>query len=169
MTELHEVDELRVAAGDGRRLVVAKRFRYEVKSNAASLVTELLQHRAYRDAFLTAESALHEQVELHGPFALSDIRLEDFEPIDALAARQAIEVFWADETYGVPKPDATVQIERLIRELDLDAGKTLHLAKRDVRQEHPTSQILREGFQEFIVLHPERHVVTLVVLAPRRA
>src|SRR5262245_36880605 len=96
MSEFSQVSQVSVAAGDGHRFVVAKRLKYEGKSNAASLVTDLLRHRAYRDTFLTPESAQHDSVDIHGPFVLSDIQIEDFEPIDAQSARQAIEAFWAD-------------------------------------------------------------------------
>src|SRR5262249_35725088 len=129
MSALNQVGELRVAAGDGHRLVVAKRLRYEMKSNAASLVTALLQHPAYRDASLSPASVQHDRVYRHGPFVLADIRLEDFEPIDGRSARQAIEAFWADEGYGVPKPDATEQFEQLVGELDLDEAKILGLGR----------------------------------------
>jgi hypothetical protein len=154
MSALSQVGELSVAAGDGYRFVVAKRLKYETKSNAASLVTALLQHPAYRDTFLTPDSAQHDSVDMHGPFVLSDIRLQDFEPIDARSARQAIEAFWADESYGLPKPAATEQIKQLIGELDLDHAKTLH----------QLSHSLRDGFQEFIIINPEIHLVTLLVL-----
>src|SRR6185436_2470881 len=161
---LSQVGELSVAAGDGYRFVVAKRFKIEAKSNAASLLTAMLQHPAYRDTFLTPDSAQHDSVVMHGPFVLSDIRLEDFEPIDALLARQAIEAFWADASYKLPKPDATEQFQELIHELDLDHSKTLHLAKAGVSQERQISQSRRDGFQEFIIINPEVRVVTLLAL-----
>jgi hypothetical protein len=164
MSELSQVSELRVAAGDGHRIVTAKHLKYEGKSNAASLVTELLRHRAYRETFLTPDSAQHANLAMHGPFVLSDIRIEDFEPIDALSARQAIEAFWAGESYGLPKPGATEQIKQLIHELDLDHAKTLRLEKSGVSQEHQPSQIHRESFQEFIIINPAVHVVTLLIL-----
>jgi hypothetical protein len=94
---------------------------------------------------------------MHGPFALSDIRVEDFGPIDARSARQAMEEFWADESYGLPNPGATEQFKELIREVDLDHAKTLRLEKE-------RSHVLRDGFQEFVVINPEIHVVTLLVL-----
>jgi hypothetical protein len=161
---LSQVGELSFAAGDGYRFVVAKRFKFEAKSNAASLLTAMLQHPAYRDTFLTADSAQHDSVDMHGPFVLSDIRLEDFEPIDARLARQAIEAFWADASYRLPKPVATEQIQQMIRELDLDHSKALHLDKSGVSQERQVSQSLRDGFQEFIIINPEVRVVTLLVL-----
>jgi hypothetical protein len=164
VSALSQVGELSVTAGDGYRFVVAKRLKYEVKSNAASLVTALLQHPAYRDAFLTPDSAQHDSADMHGPFLLSDIRLEDFGPIDARSARQAIEAFWADESYGLPKPGATEQFKQLVRELDLDHAKALRLAKSGVSQEHQLSHGPRGGFQEFIIIDPEVHVVTLLVL-----
>ena len=100
---------------------------------------------------------------MHGPFVLSDIRMEDFEPIDSRSARETIEAFWADQRYGSPKPDATEKIKQLIRDLALDDARTLRLAK-SVSQEHQVSHILRDGFQEFIVINPAGHVVTLLVL-----
>jgi|SRR6185436_1353672 len=161
---LNQVGELSVAAGDGYRFVVAKRFKVEAKSNAASLLTAMLQHPAYRDTFLTPGSAPHDNVDMHGPFVLSDIRLEDFEPIDAHSARLAIDAFWADASHGLPKPGATEQFQELIHELDLDHSKTLHFAKSGVSQEHQFSQSRRDGFQEFIIINPEVRVVTLLVL-----
>jgi hypothetical protein len=162
---LSQVGVLSVAAGDGHRLVVAKRLTYEAKSNAASLLTALLEHPAYRDTFLTQDSAQHDSADMHGPFVLSDIRLEDFEPIDARSVRQAIEAFWSDESYDLPKPGATEQLRQLIHELDLDHAKTLRLQKSGVSQEHELSHILRDGFQEFVIFNPEVRVVTLLVLA----
>jgi len=162
---LSQVSVLRVAAGDGHRFMVAKRLKYEAKSNAASLLTALLEHPAYRDTFLTPDSGQHDRVDMHGPFVLSDIRLEDFEPIEARSARQAIEVFWSDENYELPKPGATEQVMQLLRELDLDHGKTLRLEKSGVSQEHELSHILRDGFQEFVIFNPKVRVVTLLVLA----
>jgi hypothetical protein len=154
---LTQVGEARVAAGDNHRFVVAKRLSYASKSNAASLLTLLLEHPAYRDTFLTPDSNQHDRVDMHGPFALSDIRVEDFGPIDARSARQAMEEFWADESYGLPNPGATEQFKELIREVDLDHAKTLRLEKE-------RSHVLRDGFQEFVVINPEIHVVTLLVL-----
>jgi hypothetical protein len=164
MSALSQVAALRVAAGDGYRLVVSKRLKYEAKSNAASLVAALLQHPAYRDTFLTPDPGLHDSGDMHGPFTLSDIRLEDFGPIDARSVLQAIESFWRDEHYGLPSPDASEQIEQLIRELDLENSKTLRLEKSPESQEHQPSQILRGRFQEFIVINPAVHFVTLLVL-----
>jgi hypothetical protein len=161
---LSQVGELRAAAGDNHRFVVAKRLKYELKSNAASLLTLLLQHPSYRDTFLTPDSGQHANVDMHGPFMLSDIRLEDFMPIDERSARQAIEDFWADESYGLPKPEATERFKELIRELDLDHAKTLRLVKSGVSNEHELSHILRDAFQEFVIINPEAHVVTLLVL-----
>ena len=137
---LSQVGESRLAAGDNHRFVVAKRLRYESKSNAASLLTLLLQHPAYRDRFPAADSGQHDNV--------SEIRLEDFVPIDAQSARQAIETFWADERFGLPNPGATEQFKELIREVDLDHAKTLR----------------REGFREFVIINPDLHLVTLLVL-----
>jgi hypothetical protein len=161
---LTQVDELRVAAGDNHRFVVAKRLKFESKSNAASLLTLLLQHPSYRDTFLTTDSGQHDSADMHGPFVLSDIRLEDFMPTDPHSARQAIEEFWADESYGLPKPGVTEQFKELIRQLDLDHAKTLRLEKSGVSREHELSHILRDGFQEFVIIDPEVHVVTLLVL-----
>jgi hypothetical protein len=161
---LSQVGELRVAAGDNYRFVVAKRLKYELKSNAASLLTLLLQHPSYHDTFLTPDSGQHDNVDMHGPFVLSDIRLEDFMPIDERSARQAIEEFWADESHGLPKPEATDQFKELIRELDLDHAKTLRLVKSGVSHEHELSHILRDAFQEFVIINPEAHFVTLLVL-----
>jgi len=161
---LSQVGELSIAAGDNFRFVVAKHLKYEAKSNAASLLTALLQHPAYRDTFLPPDSGQHDSVDVHGPFVLSDIRLEDFEPIEARSARQAIEAFWADESHGLPKPEATEQIRRLILELDLDHAKTLRLEKSGASQEHAPSGIPRDGFQEFVIFNPEQRVVTLLVL-----
>jgi hypothetical protein len=148
MPGLSQVAETRLVSGDGRRFVVAKRLAFEVKSNGATLVTELLRHRAYRDTFLTPDSGRQDSGNIHGPFALSDIQLEDFEVIDMGSARQAIEAFWA--------PGASEGIQELIRGLDLDHSRTLRLAK---------SSRLEAGFQEFVVIDPTDHVVTLVVLA----
>ena len=161
---LNQVGELRVAAGDNHRFVVAKRLRYESKSNAASLLTLLLEHPSYRDTFLPRDSGRHESVDMHGPFVLSDIRIEDFKPIDPPSARQAIEAFWADESHGMPRPGATAQLQELIREVDPDHAKTLRLEKPGVSREHELSHILRDGFQEFVIINPELHVVTLLVL-----
>ncbi|HEV8703283.1 MAG TPA: hypothetical protein VGV60_18580 [Candidatus Polarisedimenticolia bacterium] len=160
---LSQVGELSIAAGDNHRFVVAKRLKYEAKSNAASLLAALLQHPAYRDATLTPGSGRHDNVDMHGPFILSDIGLEDFGPIDARSAQQAIEVFWADESHGLPKPGATEKVRHLIRELDLDHAKTLRLEKSGVSHEYEPSS-LHDAFQEFVIINPEQHVVTLLVL-----
>jgi hypothetical protein len=162
---LNQVSVMRVAAGDGHRFVVAKQLKYEAKSNAASLLTALLEHPAYRDTFLPPDSGQDDGVDMHGPFVLSDIRLEDFEPVEVGSARQAIEAFWSDESYELPKPGATEQIRQLIRELDLEHARTLRLEKPGVSQEHELSHILREGFQELVIIHPEARVVTLLVMA----
>src|SRR5262249_58397327 len=122
---------------------------YLVKSNAASLVIELLEHPAYRDVFPTPGAARHDGVARHGPYALSDIRFEDFEAIDAPSARQAIEAFWADERYGSPEASATEQIRQLIGELDLAHVKTLRLEKSHAPHERPPDT-LHGGYQEFI-------------------
>ena len=161
---LSQVGELRIAAGDNCRFVVAKRLKYEAKSNAASLLTALLQHPAYRDAFLAPDSGQHDTVAMHGPFVLSDIRLEDFGPIDARSAQQMIEAFWADDSHGLPKPGATEQFRQLIRELELDHAKALHLERSGISHEHELSGILHDGFQEFVIINPEQRVVTLLVL-----
>ena len=161
---LNQVGELRVAAGDNCRFVVAKRLKYESKSNAATLLTLLLEHPSYRDTFPAPDSGQHKSAEMHGPFVLSDIRLEDFMPVDAPAARQAIEEFWADESYGLPKPGATAQFKELIHEIDLDHAKTLRLEKSGVFHEHEVSHTLRDAFQEFVIINPELHVVTVLVL-----
>src|SRR5262245_35655354 len=151
MPGLSQVEETRVVAADGRRFVVAKRLAFEVKSNGATLVTELLQHRAYRDTFSTPDSGRQDSVNVHGPFALSDIHLEDFEAIDPRSAQQALEAFWA--------PAAAERIRKLIRGLDLDHSRTLRLAKTAGRG---------AGFEEFVVIDPTDHVVTLVVLGSNR-
>ena len=161
---LTQIDELRVAAGDNHRFVVAKQLKYESKSHAAVLLILLLRHPSYRDTFLTPDSGQQDTVDMHGPFVLSDIRLEDFTAIDPHSARLAIEGFWADESCGSPKPGATEQFEKLIRELDLDHTRTLRLEKSGVSREHALSHILRDGFQEFVIIDPELHVVTLLVL-----
>jgi len=96
---LNQVGELSVAAEDGYRFVVAKRLKVEAKSSAASLLTAMLQHPAYRDTFLNPDSAPHDNVDMHGPFVLSDIRLEDFEitlsDLGNLALRQS-RTSWTD-------------------------------------------------------------------------
>ena len=161
---LTQIDELRVAAGDNYRFVVAKRLKYESNSHAAPLLTLVLRHPSYRDTFLTPTSDQHDSVDMHGPFVLSDIRLEDFTAIDPRSARLAIEGFWADESFGLPEPGVTEQFKQLIRELDLDHAMTLRLEKSDVFQEHELSQVLRDGFQEFVIIDPEVRVVTLLVL-----
>jgi hypothetical protein len=56
---LSQVGALRLAAGDSHRFVVAKRLKYESHSNAASLLTLLLQHPSYRDTFLTQDPGWH--------------------------------------------------------------------------------------------------------------
>jgi hypothetical protein len=101
---------------------------------------------------------------MHGPFILSDIRLEDFGPIDARSTQHAIEAFWADESHGLPKPGATEQVRQLIRELDLDHAKTLRLERSGASHEHEPFRILQAGFQEFVIINPEQHLVTLLVL-----
>ena len=161
---LTQVDELRVAAGDNYRFVVAKRLKYESKSNAATLLTLLLQHPSYRDTFLAPDSGQHDSADMHGPFVLSDMRLEDFMPIDPRSARQAIEEFWADDSHGLPKPGMTEKFRELIRELDLDHAKTLRLEKSGASREHELSHIRRDGFQEFVLIDPEAHAVTLLVM-----
>ena len=159
MPGLCQVEETNVMAGDGRRFAVAKRLTFAVKSNGATLVTELLQHRAYRDTFLTPDSGKQDSVDIHGPFALSEIQLEDFEAIDARLAREAIDAFWADDGRGFPTPDATEGIQKLIRGLDLHHSRMLRLGKTAGRG---------VGFQEFVVIDPSDHVVTLVVLVGDR-
>jgi hypothetical protein len=153
---LTQVGVMSVAARDGHRLAVAKRLKYEAKSNAASLVTALLQHPAYREPFRTSDSAQHAGAEMHGPLVLSEIRIEDFEPIDAHSARQAIEAFLSDDSGGSPQPGATEPITQLITELDLDHSKTLHLDASGAGR--------RDDFQEFVVINPEVRIVTLLVL-----
>ena len=153
---LTQVGVMSVAAGAGHRLAVAKRLKYESKSNAASLVTALLQHAAYREPFRTTDSVQDADAKMHGPLVLSEIRIEDFEPIDAHSARQAIEGFWAEGSAGSPQPGATGSTTQLVAELDLDHSHTLHLDASGVGRRH--------DFQEFVVINPELRLVTLLVL-----
>src|SRR5262245_54500359 len=139
---LTQVGETKVTAADGHRLAIAKRLKFETKSNAASLLTALLQHPAYRDALRTDSAQC----------ATEDVHLEDFEASDPTSTRHAIEAFWADEGRGLPEPGASEPLTQLLRDLDLDHSRTLHFECR------------RDGFQEFAIINPADRVVTLLVL-----
>jgi hypothetical protein len=159
-----------------------RRFRIlDAASGDTVLLAALIQHPQYRDDYLGKGLEAAADGERHGPYWLSAIGPEAFQPIQADDGRLLLQR-WADESvshaismydsaieHGIrpadPRPSPEVFQERLdARVYPCLVGDIVQLPDMRDQAEHDYGWILGlQGFHEFLAIDREAGTLTLVV------